>query len=531
MAVISFKVPVSVAKFPFDYHKASRAVLDPGQDVASRTPLSLYGDEANVDYNLIKLLYCENMMPTDYGMKAVGYVKSFSSLPGISSATRSVIDATDSSLLCFVSSSSDLYRYRGGSWNLVGGVAGQVVGLSSVFQTTNRHFVITNNPVAPFSVPTQSIWELTPTGESGVSFTFEPATGWNAVDDTLLNFVGVGNYTVGLQEFDYLGSNPSQLIIWSSLIDPLDFRIAGSSGAGYTSLAVPIGRPYKLVALGDGFLVLGTRGVASALPTNNGVTPFIYRVVPNAPGNLQIEEVAGGTTSTLYGYTKDKFFQITHQRADEVFPDLADYLLSDQRSSWTVGTYPNHAVSIGGTLYCKYLAGRYLCFSEGFVFDTQLQRWGKMDKQLQFMAPVYINHSGQVLSRTVPCSVDTTLTGAIFAAVFQGFDAFISSMPAGSVVPYGKMIFGHVKSRRHRKVTLQKVTVDGISIFSAAAYALPSIPGAERSTSTALSYSTSEGQNFMEWKCRVSGDNIDVGLAGDLDISTIVLEVTQHGSR
>lgn len=243
----------------------------------------------------------------------------------------------------------------------------------------------------------------------------------------------------------------------------------------------------------------------------------------------------------MYAKTSAGIQRVSLQRADTILPDVWDFLSQTSHSVWSGGVGVVKTTKNLVTLM-TYVLNRYLIFSyagtfsgstdnsvftKALIYDLQLQRWGQVNKL----------HSTVIGETTLLQNVHSRIDRIQFVGLDGTVDTLIldtafnwTGMPSGSVQPSGIVVVGHVKGTRGRSVTFQQAICDGID-GSVTASILPALVGHARVAPVALTAGSLDGSTSRSWRGRYTADNFDLVLQGKLDLTTILVSVTQHGSR
>lgn len=552
MASIKFKLPISVSKFPFLYAKASRAALVPASDVANRTPVALYGDTANVDFNLLAPLFVENMWPSDTGMFSVGFGYLGTGTVNTDFDRLLVFrsSVTEVALFCPSNGKNYVYRTSYGGWLQKNALTPTVTNARvSLAYVDGRNFVFYESQVV-------LEWLFATNAFAGVAFTYPAGT-------TVADIKGIcaaGNYLIAYGD---------ERIYWSSLSNPLDLATT-AAGAGSQIPNQLRGRITTVVSAAGGFIIYTTENAVAAFATNDASRPWSFQEIKGAGGVEGFEQVSGDTPGGTH-YTVGPFGiqEVALQKAENVLPDAADFLVSREVELWNYTTKQIELFRANLTKYARvnFIDNRYLFISYGWrngqyeaalMYDTQLRRWGKIRQQhvdIAALDGLKMHEWNPTTGEAVPSanfSADTTLsyrmlrenilllqrTGELQRLVMTPVTDNLFNIPAINACN-GVMVLGHIKETRGRWVTFQFVTADGAFGVNQAtrpynypkAYLYTSLDGAARDSTVTTLTERRAGARSMTWVGRVTADNFDIVLEGRMDLTTVIAEVTRHGSR
>jgi hypothetical protein len=545
MASTKFKLPVSLAKFPFLYAKASRSVVLGSSDVANRSPLSLYGNSANVDYNIPQMLFCENMWPSDTGMFSVGL--EFLNTATVNSDFDRAIVLRDSltgfALFSPANGKNYFYRPSYGGWLQKNAIVPTVAnGRVTTAFVDGRTFIF-------YEKQTMFEWIWGTDSLNGTAVTW-PAGVANA---NILGICAAGNYLIAYGE---------EAIYWSSLSNPMDFA-APNSGAG-NQIPNQLRGPIRTVEpFADGFIIYTNRNAVAAQATNDATRPWAFREIRDCGGLEGQEQVTADSPASGH-YTVGAYGLqfVTTQRAESVLPDAADFLVGREIELWNYSTKRIEGWSANLDRYPRlnFIDGRYLFISYGWkdgayqlalMYDLQLQRWGKIRcPHVDICA---------LAGLSMFSSLDAGYTAAFAGSQRMLRENILLLQPNGElqrIIPFsgfrvpfalptrhnsnGVVIFGHIKLTRGRWATFQKLLVDGVRFFVdptgaypiPEAYILPALRDMPDATTTPyqLTAEYTAGRSAA-WVGRYTADSFDLCIEGRMDLTTVQVEVTGHGSR
>ncbi len=519
MAKQEFKLPISAAKFPFDYAKASRAVLRPELDVVSRAPVSFAGSNESMDHNVIQLLHCENMMPVDTGMMSVGFVREAAGFGNTAGMKKLFVIRYD----VLLADNGNRWYSPNFGWQALTG-ATLPARPTAVASLGDRAFVLAPDGSAVYEV----------SGAGVVTARSFNMTGTGVTALSIQSICASGNYLIALPN-----TYPTSPILWSSLTDPLNFADT-ASGAGRAIPNADIGGAHSVVGTRDGFIIFGYLGMIAATATGDATRPFVFKVIPDSSGTSSRDAVVQlPLTDALYILTAAGIQRVTHQRAETIFPDAYDFLRQTAHTVWD----GDELVSVTKSVLCKvsYVCERYVVLSYGaggttydtavfthaLVYDLQLSRWGKV--KLTHTAVIEHRNYSVELPYRIDRPTFVTMSGDMLSVQMDSSYAW-GTAPGGSLLPDGIAVFGHIKSTRGKKITFHEAILDGVPAGSSVSL-LQAIEGNARGAGLALSVAASDGARTTIWRGRYTGDNFDLAIEGQLDLTTIIASTQQHGSR
>lgn len=556
MTTQKFKVPLNSNKFPFLYRNASRGVLQPGLDPASRLPGNFPGTYDSTDYNTVQMLYCENVLPTVDGVASVSFVETIGNDHGgfVSGVSGGFFDRyytlriADETAFAF-----GLAKNTGYTWNAV---KGKWINNFYAFTDIRELSASLANVAGRTFILIENLLYLEFTGSWGSAGLTLPA-GYAFTD--LVAACGASNYNI---------LTTATEILWSSLNDPLDFADI-DQGAGRSTPVDLKGKIRTVVPISGGFIIYTTKNAVAAFFTNNAAGPFLFKEVIGSAGVVSDQQVTGDANMNYhYTYGQAGIQRVSMQKAESVLPGCADFLSGTAYDSWNNTAHLVEQQSGEQTKIRLYLAlSRYLCVSYAFVsdsfqyaliYDLLLERWGKIKLAhvdictLPWLdaagveTPILISEMGLAINMYPDAIQDLTYVTADpdnaasyvnwrDTLGFMQIDGTILKMnveTAGedNAAGLGVVVMGHVQVARSKIVTLQDIRLDGM--HSGDVYVLTSDPGHgyNRDDAHAATLQT-DLTDYKTYRKRVTGENFDVAVKGSFMLTNAVIETTVHGSR
>lgn len=547
MATTQFKVALNAANYPVTYRQASRAILQQGEDIAPRTNSAFYGTQDSADYNVIQLTFCENVIPIPKGLQSVGFLEEY---PPYSSPV------TDFDQLMLVRSSIgsnvSFSPARGKNYVYSSANAGWISYNAFVLDPLRKNvtYGYVNGRTLIFYESTKLV-EWNPSVPSVDTLTLTLPAGFDISD--IKGNSAASNYHLLYTDID---------ILWSTITDVLDFADT-DLGAGRQ---IPIdlrGRITSVRPISGGFMIYTSENVIAASFTNDASRPFAFREVQNSGGVNSGEQVTGEANAAgHYTYGTAGIQLVTLQRAETVFPEAADFLISGELDVWNPATKEVDTDTLSQAMVPKmqYLGNRYLFISYGpgnnpgpdmythaLVFDTTLQRWGKLKVdhtdinllplealggplryyQLKYEYDYYeMSYQNLVYPADPPPGFRQN-----YGFLQNDGTVLLMVTDMEALLGGGVVLFGRCQLRRSRLMTLSKTESEGIQLDPAPSItALGSSTGAERTSKTPLTISNQTAA-FLETKSRVTAMNFDIAIEGGFQLTTFIVEGLNHATR
>lgn len=372
MATYPLRVNLTAAEFPLLSSWSGRTIIIPQLDQTNPKSSLFTGDKENTDMGIPQPMFLQNVMPVTLGFASVDYQErvpvnasgheNFSQaflLRGVEDSL-SVLGAAGTEFMVFDPANntwaSRLDTYRELSSNKL-----------TYSEIAQRTFVC---------IPRSGVYEYDP-----VAKVFNRRTLVGLDEAEIIGITAVGNYNIAYSK---------TTLYWSSLVDELDFVESLSTGAGSSEITTAAGAIVAVLPILNGLVVYTTVNASIGLLTNNDRIPFNFRPVSNAAGITFPEHVAyDGKLKNHYAWTTAGLQQISASGADNVFPEVTEFLSLGILETWNAATHSITAVETGSPFFVKLnmLENRYLIisygtdsqvFSHALVYDTAAKRWGKL---------------------------------------------------------------------------------------------------------------------------------------------------------
>ena len=562
------KLLINSAEFPLPYTAAGRTAVQ-NDDAGPRMPQAFYGDTTNADYGSPQLLFGENFVPTPKGVQSVGYglqAPPFSG--GVATFDQAIIlrdDAENQFLVSPAGGTNYVYNAFLQDWTATNSFVFPPGGLITRAYVSGRSFICYEK---------ERIIELNAAGTAfaTISFTFPPGL---AITD-VRGICGASNYLIIFTEL---------MIYWCSPLNILDFNDL-DAGAGNQIPIDIAGLITAALPVAGGFIVYTARNAIAATFTNNSNAPFIFKEINNVGGVISWEQVTTDADEMgHYAWTQAGLQFVQLGGSTPIFPAVTDYFAGGRfsRYDYLEGTVST-IMDVQFTIKLAFLGKRYLVLSYGvnstllthaLIYDSLLRRWGHLMLShvdaftypySVFAVPVpnYNEWTGVYTDETR----DYDFGGSNALRVprpkqgiaFLQADGSVYTVDLNSVQSdgLGVVVFGHIQQRHSLNTTLLGVEVEGMQYgagtgfydslnISYAAYGLidyalwdkdvaetvsvqPSENGADRDGTTPVLVSALT-PGFLRGDCRLTAKNFDVTIVGNFAISSLLVEVMNHGVR
>jgi hypothetical protein len=544
MATHTFKLALNAAEFPVIYKQASRSVLRPQEDVSPHYQSRFSGTEDSADYNIIQLVYCENVLPIPKGIQSCGYVEEYPPyVPG-------PVDDFDQLMLVHsdIGENVSFSPGRGKNYVYAHADTGWVSYEPFVFPPDKKNITYgyVNGRTLIFYEGTKLV-EWNPVGPTVTTLEMILPEGFDISD--IKGNSAASNYHLIHTDLE---------VMWSTLTNVLDFADT-DLGAGRQ---IPIdlrGRITGIRPISGGFLVYCSENVIAASFTNDASRPFAFREVQNSGGVNSTEQVTGEANAAgHYTYGTAGLQLVTLQHAETVYPEAADFLISPALDVWNPVAKRVDTLELDKQLLPKlqYLGNRYLFISYGhdgvkfthaLVFDTTLQRWGKLKidhidinllplealggplRYYQLPRP-YEFYDVRYVDLVYPADPPPGFRQN-YGFLQKDGTVMMLVMDISALMGLGVALFGRCQLTRNRHITVHEMETEGMVEEPLPEFTLlGSFTGAIRDSQTTLQI-LQQDETFMKSGCRVTAKNFDLSLEGNFQLTTLILTATSHGAR
>ena len=546
MATQKFKLAVNNAKFPFLYSRAGRSVVQPGLDVAPRTSVGFVGGPESYDYNMVAIIYAENVLPMAEGVFSVGKQDA---LPAYSAPVVNfdqLITLRDSSERSFLFSPARGQNYLWNDttkiWATHNTFAWSAVrSLVTRAYVNGRTFILyEGDRLIEWNASTSSFDTLTLTLPAGYTMA------------NIRSCLGASNYLILLTDVE---------VLWSSALNILDF----ADPIGKAGKQTPIDLKGQLtcgVPISGGFVVYTDRNAVGAFFTNNPDLPFSFREIQGSGGVATYEQVTSEANQAQhYTYGSSGIQLVTLQSAVPILPDCADFLSSHDYETWDTGSGQVVFSVLLGALDVKlqYLANRYLVVSYGKIsgqftyalfYDEALKRWGKircdhidvtvLPTSIAAALDLRIFELTSPISRYEMAIQDLVSAYAAVLPLRAGFaflqnTGLVKALVADTSVATegGVVILGHVQVARSRLITHQRFVADGLEPAPVPKVRLLTSSSGNGHARDGIFTPTlfAERPTQRSYVGRVTCENFDIAIEGKFALTSGIVETTVHGSR
>jgi hypothetical protein len=362
------QVDLTSVKFPFAFNELSSCVIVPKLETQRTRPQTEEAQEAG---GYSHAYYLNNTFPVARGFASVAFTK--------------MIDAIED-----VGTIQDVFELRGNG-----------TGLALLVATATDQWIYDADLLAWAAVDIASPFPGTTTVATvkGQSYIFIEGSGiylYNFVSRTVQLQTVLG---LDMAEINGICAAGAYLIawtkegriFWSSNLNPLDFVPSLSTGAGSTSVLALKSEIVCCLGLGDDFVIYSSANAVSARQTTSVQFPFVFQEIIGSVGiNSRLHVAYNSNTENHISWTPQGFQSVTSQKAEFIWPELRDGISRGikvtidaltQRPKLSYVDELEVRLQFCGNGYVvvstKDLAATK--YTEAYVYDIQLGRWGKLD--------------------------------------------------------------------------------------------------------------------------------------------------------
>lgn len=333
--------------------------------------------------------YMHNVMPSRYGMDAVGYTQILPNALGLPIG-QSITDVR-------VIFSTDRNRYY-----LAFATDGTVFRLNDSGIAWNRlsnNFLTILTSIDP-TVVTFDVNKITTGTVNGITYMYYSNVAMFIYQEAADNILQVASVP-GLSLPDVIGIVASSgyliaytidALAWSSTIVPTEFTPSQVTGAGGGRVAGTDGNILFVTANSLGVLVYTFNNIVAGTYTGNSRYPFKFREVPASKGGVDLDTIAYEANSKQqFVYSKAGLQAISNNSAEQLLSEVTDFLSGKKFEDFDSDTNSLVTTNLTSSQQMKkklkYIASRYLIISYGLptgdfthalVVDTSLNKVGKL---------------------------------------------------------------------------------------------------------------------------------------------------------
>lgn len=188
-------------------------------------------------------------------------------------------------------------------------------------------------------------------------------------------------------------------IYWSSPIDPADFRLVDAgqipTGAGSTRIQSLLGTIQYSTRIAGGSIIYSNKNIVSVRYTGSSSNPWAFVEIPNAGGVTRAYHVSTPDDgNTHYVWSTKGLITVSLGQARRILKEFTDFISTNQYRLLTdteiedLDTPTDIALHniLGGKL-CFSVGAEDMEFSVLWLYDLDLNRWGRMEHEHWAVAP------------------------------------------------------------------------------------------------------------------------------------------------
>lgn len=544
MSQIPYRANLSAAEFPLTLAKAGRSVIIPGQDNNFDRRVDPQGEQK--DAGIPQIIYGENIFPTPNGFQSVGYI-NFATIPlsgrtigrimKIYAKDFASVDPLGAYVIVIFTDGTAVSKSEAENvWRAVTFSGSAVAGVNRENEAT---FALVRG-VGYLHLRNLGSSELYEVTYVGTVLTFTNVTA--AVLPA--GFMNGVIYITG--SYNYLLAAKGSTVYWSSTTTPTDFQASLVSGSGQET---PVGGKSinKLIAHSEGYNVYTIDNVVEARYTGDFRYPWRFRPITGAEKvSADDDRVFGKDTIDVQTAIEStglvKLIQLNvNGGAVPIASQVSEYLEHDH----TLDTfnYSTNAFSVAAQVdrtksKIFVFKSRYICisaspssisphviFTEIIVFDTSLQRWGKLK--------VAHTHLVDILAADFATQVLGVIDASTGDCKYVYFDINQTvTLPAGFTYNsmQGVFVLGRLQYARSRFLCLDELDIESTQPSAIVAvgsrnfsvFVLPSIDGKNfLSSVTPTADSAKSTGTLASYRAHTEGRNLCIGVKGAFDLVSI----------
>lgn len=511
MTAFTYRANLAAAEFPFLSDLQGRNVIIPTIDQNFSRQVNSPKDKDR-DIGIPQVYYCHNVIPTDAGMAAVGYL-------GIAVAPAD----TDNTF-------ARIYSIRDSSGNRAY-LANTVTGRNYVLLVGTNQWVRTTD-VTPAAGCTITVAYV-----NGVTYIYFGKTGCykynfatNTLDAVSLTALTAANILGVCAANGYMIAWTATAITWSSSVDPTDFTPSLVTGAGGGSVQLAKGKITFCSPNSYGFIAYTEVNALSFVYTGNGQYPFNNKEVLGCGGLNSFTNLAyDGNNVSQYAYTTAGLQEISGSGQSGIaFPELTDFLAGSTFEDFNETTFQLISTALGSPMQkaITMISNRYIVISYGvnslthtLIYDTGLRRWGKL--RIDHVACFEYQPINPSAVETPRRSIGFLQADGTVKVVIMSYDTSLSA---------GVLICGKYQLDRAHYITLSEVHLENVKAGNnLTVKAFTTLDGLNISKTTDMHLASNTGL-YRKYTSRATGLNHSLLFMGAFHIHSLELKVFDAGT-
>ena len=387
MAQYNFRLNVTAAQFPFLSYQGGATVITPNQDTYYIKPNAFSGTESDKNIGVPQIMFCENVMPTSFGVQSVNFINSTNPFDGgvlVADQLFYVISPVDGQryLTNFdrVSGRLYIYSHEQKHWQMMFTGPAHDFPYATVAIVQGRTFVYLRGMTG--------LWEF---------LGYNTFTGFfNGVDITPLGISDLSSFSgiVGANNYLILYT---PYALYYTIPDSIPGNIPdftpslGPTGAATETPSVLRGLIEVCFPVADGFVMFTSTSIIAAYYSGNIRFPWSYRELENSAPIVSLDSVAVDRENyARYVNTTGGILKLAKSSATPMYPEATEFFSTGRYEYYD---WPTHSILFRDTtepvnIGVAYVGGRWLVLSYGeraenifthaIIWDEHLKRWGKV---------------------------------------------------------------------------------------------------------------------------------------------------------
>lgn len=496
MAQQNFRLALQNADFPLLSGQLGRPVIIQNQDAAQQ-------QQAKFSQYRPKISYMHNCLPISEGLKSIAYnVRVAAAAPAVISFDEiwTVNDVNGNFGLFSPAAGANFLSPAGGAW-ILGTAVVPAVGFGASHAEVGGQSYICWGRVDVYTIDCAT-GVLVSAALTGIN----PALDINGI-------TSANNYLIAWNDYT---------VFWSNPLNPADFVPSLTTGAGSGSPSELKGKIIACYPYLNGFFIYSTEGILLAQYSGNTQYPWIFKDIAGAMAIMDAENVTHGAVD-LYNIalTAGGFIKFSAQGSEPIFPEVADFLAAKQFEDYNAGVWTNTTLANSLNSRVTRVSSRYVVISYGqvaglfthaLVYDTSLQRWGKLK-----------------ISHTYCFSFPSQLsTNPMHQIAFASSDGTVSTVDPGFGLNTGAacVIVGGISMTRGTWLTLHEVEVNA---FTGEIYTVSDLPSSDGIVLDAPQLLTAASNGYYPTRITALAHNL--AIEGNFTLSNLQATTVQFGVR
>lgn len=361
------------AQFPFKVTElSSTVVLNRGFEQNRIAQSSFEGEGAEQSDGISQAYFMQNVMPITRGYTSLNFARMIQDVPAGATIDSCHVLRQGDFVALYIPGNGENWVFDPyfGSW--VSFPDPQTASTPQVFFLKGETYIF---------FPEYALWRY-----DFVAKDFSPVTLVGLDPSNIVGMISAGSRAIG-----WSGNQ----IYWGGEVDTFDFTPSLADGAGTSSVLAIRSTIVACIPLLDSFVIYTAYNAVAAQGTGNIQFPWAFSEIPGVIGIADADHVAWAYGLDAHTVLTPSGLQIvTLRQSQSVWAELADSL---RRGVFSVidptTNYPTFQYAQKLDVRLRVIGGRWITvsirtgedkedslpFRFAYIFDTMLQRWGRMD--------------------------------------------------------------------------------------------------------------------------------------------------------